>query len=107
MTSSTPFSPSLEVEVLTFKERGGESLKDSWYRISDSQDRSRKKYSETILLRNFYVGITSWYRYVLDTLAGGNFLGTQSVEACNIIKSLVGTPPINESKTEVTMEHIM
>jgi hypothetical protein len=23
-----------------------------------------------ILLRNFYVGISSWNRYVLDTLAG-------------------------------------
>ena len=67
----------------------------------------QKKYSETILLRNFYVGITSWYRYVLDTLTGGNFLGTPSVEACNIIESLVGTPPINELKTKVTMEHIM
>ena len=26
-----------ETEVLTFKQRGGESLKDAWYRINDSQ----------------------------------------------------------------------
>ena len=107
LSCSTPFSPSPEVEVRTFKQRGGESLRDAWYKISDSQHRSTKKYSDTILLRNFYVGITNWYRYVLDTLTGGNFLGTPSVEACNIIESLVGTPPINEPKTEVTMEHVL
>ena len=26
-----------EAEVLTFTQRGGESLKDAWYRINDSQ----------------------------------------------------------------------
>ena len=29
------------------------------------------------------------------------------MEAYNIIESLVGTPPINDAKTEVTLEHIM
>jgi hypothetical protein len=51
-----------------------------------------------ILLRNFYVGISSWNRYVLYTLAGGNFLGAPALEACNLIKSLVGLPPIDTSK---------
>ena len=49
-----------EAELLTFTQRGGESLKDAWYRINDSQKRATKKQSTTILLRNFYVGITSW-----------------------------------------------
>jgi hypothetical protein len=49
-----------------------------------------------ILLRNFYVGISSWNRYVLDTLAGGNFLGTPALEACTLIESL---PPIHVVKT--------
>ena len=57
--------------------------------------------------QKFYVGITTWYRYVLDTLTGGNFLGTPSVEPYNIIESLVGTPPTNEPKTETTMEHVV
>jgi hypothetical protein len=74
-----------EVEVRTFKQQGGESLKDAWYRISNSHHRCTKKHSTMILLRNFYVGITSWYRYVLDTLAGGNFLGTPALEACTLI----------------------
>jgi hypothetical protein len=60
-----------------------------------------------ILLRNFYVGISSWNRYVLDTLAGGNFWGTPTLEACTLIKSLVGVPPINVVKTEITLEEVL
>jgi hypothetical protein len=96
-----------EVEVRTFKQQGGESLKDAWYCISNSHHRCTKKHSTMILLRNFYVGITSWYRYVLDTLAGGNFLGTPALEACTLIESLVGVPPIHVVKTEVTLEEVL
>jgi DNA-directed RNA polymerase subunit H (RpoH/RPB5) len=60
-----------------------------------------------ILLRNFYVGISSWNRYVLDTLAGGNFLGTPALEACTLIESLMGVPPIHVVKTEVTLEEVL
>jgi hypothetical protein len=96
-----------EVEVRSFKQQGGESLKDSWYRISNAHHRCTKKYSTMILLRNFYVGICSWNRYVLDTLTGGNFLGALALEACNLIESLVGVPPINVVKTEITLEEVM
>jgi hypothetical protein len=57
-----------EVEVRSFKQQGGESLKDAWYRINNAHHRCTKKHSTTILLRNFYIGISSWNRYVLDTL---------------------------------------
>jgi hypothetical protein len=60
-----------------------------------------------ILLRNFYVGISSWNRYVLDTLTTGNFLGAPALEACNLIESLVGVPPINVTKTEITLEEVI
>jgi hypothetical protein len=60
-----------------------------------------------ILLRNFYVGISSWNRYVLDTLAGVNFLGTPTLEACTFIKSLVGVQPINVVKAEITLEEVL
>ena len=66
-----------------------------------------KKPLATVLLRNFYIGITSWYRYVLDTITGGNFLGINTLEAFNVIESLVGTPPTNDSKIEITLEHVM
>jgi hypothetical protein len=96
-----------EVEVHTFKQQGGESLKDAWYRISNSHHRCTKKHSTMVLLRNFYVGISSWNRYVLDTLAGGNFLGTPALEACTLIESLVGVPPIHVVKTEITLEEVI
>jgi hypothetical protein len=60
----------LEVEVRSFKQQSGESLKDAWHRISNAHRRCTKKYSTMILLRNFYVGISSWNWYVLDTLTG-------------------------------------
>ena len=73
------FSSSLDVttpenEVLNFKQRVGENLKDAWHRICDAQNRSTQKQSTTVLLRNFYVGVTTWYRFLLDTITGGNFL---------------------------------
>ena len=53
-------SPSIIVstpdhEVLNFKQREGENLKDAWYKICNAQNRSTRKQSTTILLRNFYV----------------------------------------------------
>jgi hypothetical protein len=60
-----------------------------------------------ILLRNFYVGISSWNRYVLDTLIGGNFLGTPALEACNLIESLVGVPHIHVVITEIILEEVI
>jgi hypothetical protein len=48
-----------KVVVRSFKQQGGESLKDSWYRISNVHHRFSKKYSTMILLRNFYVDISS------------------------------------------------
>jgi hypothetical protein len=96
-----------EVEVRTFKQQGGESLKDAWYRISNAHHRCTEKHSTMILLRNFYVGISSWNRYVLETLTGGNFLGTPSLGACTLIESLVGVPPIHVVKTEITLEVVI
>jgi hypothetical protein len=96
-----------EVEVHTFKQQGGESLEDAWYRINNAHHRCTKKHSTMILLRNFYFGISSWNRYVLDTLAGDNFLGTPALEACTLIESLVGVPPIHVVKTEVTLDEVL
>jgi hypothetical protein len=96
-----------EVEVRTFKQQGGESLKDAWYQISNAHHICTKKHSTMIHLRNFYVGISRWNRYVLDTLAGGNFLGTPALEACTLIESLVGVPPIHVVKTEITLEEVI
>ena len=76
---STPLSP--ENEVLNFKQREGENLKHPWYRICNAQNRSTRKQSTSVLLRNFYVGATPWYRYILDTITGGNFLGSHTFDS--------------------------
>src|SRR4051812_26105904 len=103
---SSPFSFG-EAEVLTFKQRGGESLKDAWYRINDSQKRATKKQSTTILLRNFYVGITPWNRFILDTAINGNFLEAPIWEALNVIENIVGNIPVVSIKEDITLAHIM
>jgi hypothetical protein len=36
-----------------------------------------------------------------------NFLGTPALEACTLIESLVGVPPINVVKTEITLEEVL
>jgi hypothetical protein len=51
--------------------------------------------------------LSSWNRYVLDTFTGGNFLGAPALEACNLIESLVGVPPMNVVKTEITLEQVI
>src|SRR3954462_8608376 len=96
-----------EAEVLTFTQRGGESLKDAWYRINDSQKRAPKKQSTTILLRNFYVGITSWNRFLLDTAINRNFIEAPVWEALNVIENRVGSLPVVSIKADITLAHIM
>src|SRR3989337_1582958 len=107
MASSSIVSCTPENEVLNFKQRGGESLKDAWYRICDAQNRSTRKQSTTVLLRNFYVGVTTWYRFVLDTITGGNFLSSHPRDAFNAMGNLVGSPPITINETALTLEHVM
>ena len=102
---STPLSP--ENEVLNFKQREGENLKDAWYRICNAQNRSTRKQSTSVLLRNFYVGITPWNRYILDTITGGNFLGSHTFDSYNAMIDLFGPPPLLVNGTILTLEHVM
>src|SRR4051812_22054852 len=96
-----------EAEVLTCTQRGGESLKYAWYRIIDSQKRATKKQSTTMFLRNFYVGITSRNRFLLDTAINGNFIEAPVWEALNVIENLVGSLPVVSIKEDITLAHIM
>ena len=94
MASSSSFVCIPENEVLNFKQRGGENLKDAWYRICNAHNRSTRKQSTIVLLCCFYVGITTWYRFILDTITSGNFLTCPSLDAFNAMGELVGAPPI-------------
>src|SRR3954471_20597737 len=69
--------------------------------------RATKKQSTTILLRNFYVGVTSWNRFVLDTTINENFIEAPVWEALNVIENLVGSLPIATIKEDITLAHIM
>src|SRR3954471_2034830 len=107
MSGPFTFGVTPMAEVLTFTQRGGESLIDAWYRINDSQNRATKKQSTTILLRNSYVGITSWNRFVSDTAINGNFIEAPVWETLNVIENLVGSLPIASIKEDITLAHIM
>lgn len=107
MASPSTLSSTPESEVLNFKQREGENLKDAWYRICNAQNRSTRKQSIAVLLRNFYVGITPWNRYVLDTITGVNLLGSHTLDAYNAMIDLVGSPPLMVNETVLTLEHVM
>ena len=107
MASPIALSDTPESEVLNFKQNEGENLKDAWYRICNAQKRSTRKQSTTVLLRNFYVGISPWNRYVLDTIVGGNFLGSHTVDSYSALINLVGSPPLMVNGTTLTLEHVM
>src|SRR3989337_1167084 len=107
MASSLLITITPENEVLNFKQRGGENLKDDWYRICDAHNKSTRKKSSTVLLRNFYVGITTWYRFVLATITGGNFLSSHPMDSFSAMGNLVGSPPITINEIVLTLEHVM
>ena len=107
MASLTTIASTPESEVLNFKQREGENLKDAWYRICNAQNRSTRKQSTTVLLRNFYVGVSPWNRYVLDTITGGNFLANNTFDSYNAMTNLVGSPPLMVNETILTLEHVM
>ena len=94
-------------EVLNFKQREGENLKDAWFRICNAQNRSTRKQSTSVILRNFYAGIIPWNRYILDTITGGNFLGSHTFDSYNAMIDLFGTPPLLVNGTMLTLEHVM
>ena len=97
------FTYTPENEVLNFKQMGGENLKDTWYKICDAQNISTRKQSTIVLLRNFYVRITTWYIFVLDTITGGNFLMCPSMDAFNAMGNLVGSPPITINENDINL----
>ena len=64
ITVSTP-----DFEVLHFKQRQGENLKDAWYRMMESYRKRTLEVKFRILLRNFYVGLNMTHRQLLDCIA--------------------------------------
>ena len=73
----------------------------------NAPNRSTRKQSTSILLRNFYVGITPWNICVLDTVSGGDFLSSHTFDAYNAILDLFGPPPLLVNGTVLNLEHVM
>ena len=107
MTSLISSLLSPENEVLNFKQREGENLKDAWYRICNAQYKATRKLATSVLLRNFYVGITPWNRCVLDIATGGDFMSSHTFDAYNAMLDLFGPPPLLINGTVLTLEHVM
>ena len=82
-----------EFEVLHFKQRQGENLKDAWYRMMESYRKCTLEVNFRILLRNFYVGLNMTHRQLLDCIAKGNFIEIDPSIAHEIIEEIVGTLP--------------
>ena len=107
MASPTIIVNTPDHEVLTFKQREGENLKDAWHRIFNAQNKSTRKLSTYVLLHNLYVGITPWNRCFLDTITGGDFLSSHTFDAYNAMLDLFGPPPLLVNGTILTLEHVM
>ena len=88
---SAPMSP--EFEVLHFKQRQGENLNDSWYRMMESYRNCTLEVNFRILHSNFYVGLNMSHRQLLDCIAKGNFTEIDPSIAHEIIEGIVGTLP--------------
>ena len=88
---SAPLSP--KFEVLHFKQRQGENLKDVGYRMMESYRKCTLEVNFRILLRNFYVGLNMTHRQLLDCIAKGNFIEIDPSIAHEIIEGIVGTLP--------------
>src|SRR3954463_11700670 len=50
---------------------------------------------------------TPWYRYILDTITGGNFLGSHTFDSYNAMIDLFDSPPCMINGTMLTLEHVM
>ena len=107
MASPPIIVSTLDNEILNFKQREGENLKDAWYRICNAQNRSTRKQSTSVLLRNFYVGIIPWNRYIIDTITEGNFLGSHTFDSYNAMIYLFGTPALLVNGTIFSLESVM
>ena len=74
MSSFTTLDMTLLTEFFTFKQKGGESLKNAWDRISEIHQKIQPMLAICVLLRCFYYGLSDACKHALDVITGGNFL---------------------------------
>ena len=86
-----PLSP--DFEVLYFKLKQGENLKDVWYRLMESYYVCNMKGDIIIFLHNFYVGLAMSHTQLSNFATKGNFIECDSIIAYEIVEGIVGAPP--------------
>ena len=91
---SAPLSP--EFEVLHFKQRQGENLKDAWFRMLESYRSCALEEYFKILIRNFHIGLTLPHKQLLDCAAKGEFIEIDPSSAYEIIERIVGVLPLQK-----------
>ena len=96
MSSFTTLDMPLLAEFFTFKQKGGESFKNAWDRISELHQKIQPMLSMCVLLRCFYYGLSDSCKHVLDVITGGNFLEIDELESLRIIKGLVVFPQMRK-----------
>ena len=89
-----PSSPNFE--VLHFKQRQGENLKDAWFRMLESYRSCALEGDFKILIRNFYIGLTLPHKQLLDVAAEGEFIEIDPSSAYEILEGIVGILPRQE-----------
>src|ERR1041385_8242147 len=77
-----------ESEVLDFRQRDVENMKEAWDRISEAHRRIMPWIPIKIVLRNFYHGIFKWCKHSLDIIAEGDFLECDEARALDILHGL-------------------
>ena len=93
MASSVFIPSSPNFEVLHFKQRQGENLKDAWFRMLESYRSCAVEGDFKILMRNFYVGLTPSHRQLLNFAAKGCFIEIDPSIAHEIMEGIVGELP--------------
>ena len=99
MASSVFIPSSPDFEVLHFKQRQGENLKDASFRMLESYRSCAIEGDFKILLRNFYVGLTLSHRQLLDFSAKGSVIDFDPGFAYEIIEGIVGVLPLQKGSS--------
>ena len=96
MASSVFIPSSPDFEVLHFKQRQGENLKDAWFRMLESYRSCTIEGDFKILIRNFYIGLTLPHRQLLDFAAKGGFIEVDPSSTYEIIEAIVVVLPLQK-----------
>ena len=101
MSSSFSLIMSLLVDLVTFKQKSGESFKEAWDGILELHQKIQPMLAVYVLLRCFYFGLFEEYKHALDVMVGGSFVEYDEIKYLHIIDGLAAFP-MNTKIDEIT-----